>query len=203
MTAPSDAALLAQCGRAFDELDPVPEDALDDARAALQNRWRMLTVQQPYAFAIAEGFKAVEVRTRPVRTWRGPLLIHAARSADRNAALVRYSRDAASRLDELGGRCNFWDAHTRCPSRVARAPHPTLALGAVVAVARLADCHPADGCCGPWGAYPGGWHWTLTAVQPLSVPVACRGGLGLRRPMADVLDAVLRQIAEVASCPAA
>jgi len=149
---------------------------------------RGLTVRQPWAFAIAEGFKTVENRTRRTN-YRGPLLIHAGLKHDRSVPIVRYSRDAAIRLDELGGSGNFWEARGLVPS-VFYKPHATLALGAVIATARLDGCHEAvDGCCAPWGV-PGCWHWELADVQPLQTAVARTGALTLWKADADLLGAV-------------
>lgn len=68
-----------------------------------------------------------------------------------------------------------------------------LPVGAVVAVARLVDCHPDDGPCTPWSA-EGQWHWVLDDVQPLPVPVPCRGALSLWTVPADVLAAIDAQV---------
>jgi len=149
---------------------------------------RGLTIQQPWAFAIAEGFKTVENRTRRTN-YRGQLLIHASLKHDNAVPVVRYSRDAAIRLDELGGSGNFYEARALVPS-VLYQPHPTLALGAVIATATLTGCHEAaDGCCAPWG-FPDQWHWELADVRPLKQAVARVGALGLWKPDAELLAAV-------------
>ncbi|OEV14060.1 hypothetical protein [Streptomyces nanshensis] len=149
---------------------------------------RALTVWQPWTFAIAEGFKATENRTRRTH-YRGRLLLHSGQRLDEHVSIVRWSRDAASRLDQLGGRSNFWNARTAIPSRF-HSPPPTLALSAVIAVATLTDCHPAAaGCCAPWGE-PGVFHWTLSDVVALDKPVPCPGRQGLWRPDRAVVDAV-------------
>ncbi|APY88206.1 hypothetical protein DCW30_05695 [Streptomyces alfalfae] len=150
---------------------------------------RGLTIKQPWAFAIAEGFKTTENRTRRTN-YRGTLLIHAGRGVDDSVSIVRHSRDAAIRLDELGGRSNFWDARTYLPSSIAPPPPTSLALCAVIATARLADCHEAaDGCCPPWGL-PGQWHWELADIRPLDRAVAKSGALGFWKPDAVLLDAM-------------
>lgn len=149
---------------------------------------RGLTIKQPWAFAIAEGFKTVENRSRRTN-YRGRLLIHAGLAVDHTVPIVRYSRDAAIRFDELGGPLNFWDARTIVPSAFYK-PQPTLSLAAVIATARLAGCHEAiDGCCAPWG-FPDQWHWELADIQPLERVVAKAGALGLWKPDAKLLTAV-------------
>lgn len=60
---------------------------------------------------------------------------------------------------------------------------------AIVATATLADCHVCDGGCSLW-AEPGRFHWVLTGVRALAVPVPCRGALGLWRPAPELAAAV-------------
>ncbi|MEJ8654646.1 hypothetical protein WKI65_43100 [Streptomyces sp. MS1.AVA.3] len=147
---------------------------------------RGLTIWQPWAWAVAEGFKPVECR--PQRThYRGTLLIHAGQKFDLTVSIVRYSRDAAHRLDELGGVANFWDARRRVPSEVARPPHPTLAHSAAIAIAELVGCHEDTGCCRPWGRL-GPWHWELDDVRPFAKAIACQGAQSLWRPAPELLQ---------------
>jgi hypothetical protein len=149
---------------------------------------RGLTIKQPWAFAIAEGFKTIENRSRRIN-YRGTLLIHAGRTLDDSVSIARYSRDAAIRLTELGGRSNYWDARQHLPSRIVPPPPTSLALSAVIATAELVGCHEAvDGCCAPWG-FPDCWHWELANVQPLKHAVAKAGALGLWKPAAELLAA--------------
>lgn len=150
---------------------------------------KALTIKQPWAFAIAEGFKTAENRSRRTN-YCGTVWIHAGQTHDWSVSIARYSGPAAIRLDELGGSGNFWDARTLVSSRIVKAPPTSLALSAVIATARLAGCHQAaDDCCPPWG-FPGQWHWELADVRLLPAAVACRGQLGLWRPPAEVLAAV-------------
>lgn len=107
-------------------------------------------------------------KTTENRTWptryRGPLLIHAGTRIDPAAA----SRTAGLRLPD-----------TR---------------GAVIAAARLTDCHRDRGCCRPWGE-PGAWHWTLTGITALPAPVPCRGNRRLWTPPLAVAQAVACRLA--------
>jgi hypothetical protein len=67
-------------------------------------------------------------------------------------------------------------------------------LGAIVALAELADCHRAGGCCAPWGEdEPDVWHWVLTGVRALKHPVPCIGHRGLWRPDPATLAALLAE----------
>jgi ASCH domain len=157
---------------------------------------RALTIKQPWAWAIAEGFKPVENRTWRTTYRGGPLLIHAGKTFDQYASIVWHSREAARRLDGLGGRNNFWDANAYIPSKVVSAPHGTLALGAVIAIAEITGCHLANEagtCCGPW-AEPNACHWQLSHVHALPTPVPCNGRLGLWNPSDDLVKAVITQV---------
>lgn len=148
---------------------------------------KALTVHQPWAWAVAEGFKPTENRSWRTH-YRGRLLIHAGLAVDKNARIVRHSRAAAIRLDELGGTANLWNARQHIPSRL-HTPHPTLAMAAAIAIATLEDCHAAEpGCCTPWGE-PGVYHWQLTHVTVLSSPVPCTGRQGLWTPGPDIVRA--------------
>ena len=127
---------------------------------------RGLTVRQPWADAITHGTKRVENRT-----WPAPARLAGARVLIHAGAA--YDRHAV--LDTTG-----WP-DTR---------------GAVLAVATLTGCHPATGCCRPWGDRAPAWHWQLTDVHRLLVPVPCRGALGLWTPTPAVLAAVTAQLTE-------
>ncbi|MFJ6085097.1 VVA0879 family protein [Streptomyces sp. NPDC092369] len=158
---------------------------------AAQEVPRILSIRQPWAFAVAEGFKAIENRSRRTH-YRGPIFIHASRLPLKSVAIVRYSRDAAIRLDNLGGSQNFWDARARIPSSVVPAPPATLALSAVIATAQLTGCHQADGCCcDPWG-FADQWHWEITDVHPLHDAVPQKGALGLVKAAPELVKAVAK-----------
>ncbi|WP_203823195.1 ASCH domain-containing protein, partial [Paractinoplanes ferrugineus] len=86
---------------------------------------RAITVRQPWAGLIVAGIKRFENRGAAV-SWRGELAIHAGKRVD---------------AGEL--------------ARAVGAGHlaPMTALGSILAVAELTDCHLADttdptGCCG-------------------------------------------------------
>ena len=99
--------------------------------------------------------------------WRGTLLIHAGLTLD------------------------------PVPVPDARLAGYTLPLGAVVAVATLADCHrAAPGCCTSTWAEPDAVHWVLTGVRDLIRPVPTTGARGLWRPAAPPRRAVERLAAQ-------
>ncbi|WP_030064118.1 ASCH domain-containing protein [Streptomyces natalensis] len=127
---------------------------------------RALTIRQPYAAAIAHADKRIE--NRVWRTaYRGPLLIHASLTPDRRPG--------------------------RGVSAVVRGLQ--LDLGAVVAVARLANCHPDDGACSPW-SLPGHYHHVLEDVTALPLPVPWKGAQGLWTPPDALLARVCLQLDE-------
>lgn len=71
-----------------------------------------------------------------------------------------------------------------------------LVTGAVVGIARIADCHQDhDGAplCSPW-AHPDAWHLELADVQELPLPVPARGQLGPWKPNTDLLGQVFQQL---------
>lgn len=143
---------------------------------------RALTVRQPWAWAIAAGFKLVENRSQRT-THRGELAIHAGLTwSDRGGSDPRILGIAKTDADA-----------------VFRSRFP---LGAVLAVADLVDVHPDVGCCRPWGesSYEeaGGvvrtsvWHYVFDPdVAALAEPVPCKGALGLW-PMTDDVAALVR-----------
>ncbi|MEV6784620.1 ASCH domain-containing protein [Streptomyces sp. NPDC051098] len=119
-----------------------------------------LTVWQPWASAIAYGTKRIENRTWPT-DHRGLVLIHAGRTLDPTAHDAPLARP------------------------FLRRPYPR---GAIVAVARLENCHTDDGWCTLWSAR-GRWHWRLADVTPLARPLPWSGARGLWTPPAGLLAA--------------
>lgn len=64
----------------------------------------------------------------------------------------------------------------------------------MIALADLADCHPANDCCPPWGdnTYAGRrvHHLVLADVHPLAEPVPYRGFVGLWTVPDDIAAAI-------------
>ena len=123
---------------------------------------RALTIHQPWAACVAAtGGKNVENRLWPTR-YRGPLAIHASRTLDRavlHPAITVFFHD----LEPV-------------QRTYAAAPPHLRTLGAIIALAELTDCHPARGCCAPWGdEEPDAHHWIRTCIRTLSEPIPCRG----------------------------
>jgi len=93
---------------------------------------KAITVRQPWAQLIAEGVKTIEWRTRPT-SYRGPILIHAAKAKMRVGHLVPWY-EAGFSCEANMGADGYWGD--------VRYQWATFPLGAVVAVANLTDCLP-------------------------------------------------------------
>lgn len=139
---------------------------------------KVLTVRQPWAWAIAAGFKSVENRSRNIAgDYRGPVAIVAARVRDPKA------RDHAE-MTRLAFE-QWWadpnELFTGMPEM----------FGHILAVANLYAVHEHDGssgflCCpnAPgrytrW-AQPDCWHLCFATPRRLAQPIPFKGALGLR-----------------------
>jgi len=123
---------------------------------------QVLSVRQPWAWAIARGHKEVENRTWDT-PYRGQLAIHASLRVDTNSLGRPLVRDAG------------WDP-----------ADPLAATGGIVAVVTLAGvCGAAKvgrPCgCGDW-AEPKSYHWRLSDIVALAQPVMTIGQPSLWTP---------------------
>lgn len=164
---------------------------------------RVLTVKQPWAWAIVHGQKDVENRVRSLGPYRGPVAIHAALGwSDFGAEDWEVRRAVASEL--LGWRADdgeVWAADTIEPD------DPSFVRGAIIGVVDLVDVHAdctenVDGyghtpTCSPW-AMADHHHLVLANPRPLPRPITATGRLGLWRPDDALLAAITEQLAEVA-----
>lgn len=136
---------------------------------------RILTVRQPWAWAIIYGGKGVENRSTNIAgDYRGPVLIHVAKA---------YADNWQSQV--LAGILNRHDG-------VYDEPQPWRDhAGKIVGVVELVDSHPVDSCieqqhdgdwlvCSEW-AERAGHHLVLANPRALDEPILYRGALGLRR----------------------
>jgi len=123
---------------------------------------RLLSVRQPWAFALAHGLKPVENRTRRIcGDYRGPVAIQASTAG----------------VDPVGVRALF----DLTPLRSVPISH-----GVILAVADLVDAHHADDCERPGGwctdwSDPESWHLVFEDARPLKVPVPFKGAQGMRK----------------------
>lgn len=163
---------------------------------------RALTVRQPWAQAIADGHKLVENRSQGFpKGYRGPLLIHAGQGWSE-----RGRRDPKL-LDIYRQGDPFGHALRHDPAYRQRPPWPFAA--GVLAVAEVADIHPAASCCAPWGedTYPPSnperrppgivTHLVLDRVVKLRLSIPARGALGLWRPDDDLRIEVAHALASL------
>lgn len=163
---------------------------------------KAITIQQPYAYAVAVGAKRIENRPRP--SWvRGTLAVHAGMTWHAGGA-----RDP--RILELL-RDHLWqweiDNATIDPTR-----HRDLfPFGAVVGTVDLTGCHehpdPPDAMCAePWAdrMYRSplrqrtvrAWHLELWGARRLAEPVPVKGAQSVPWPMpADVARLVTERAA--------
>ena len=153
---------------------------------------RILTVRQPWAWAIVHGGKDVENRVRNIAgDYRGPVAIHAGVA---------------------------WDWDSQLP--VGETPHPTsvsLRRGAIIGIVDLVEVHhvttssvpgrvgapvcwdtatPPGHLCSKWAeSFNDGWHLEVANARPLREPFPFKGALGLRRlddeTVARVLEAIV------------
>jgi len=148
---------------------------------------RVLTVRQPWAWAIIYAGKDIENRTRNVAgDYRGPLAIHVATKYATEGLDLRALDDACDRWhDALDADCNH---------------HPWQAdVGAIIGVVDLVGVHESGAgfdhktrkvqACSPWADWEG-WHLELANARQLAQPIPYRGGLGLRRLPADITEQI-------------
>ncbi|WP_243716513.1 hypothetical protein [Actinomadura darangshiensis] len=138
-----------------------------------------MSVQQPWAFAIARGGKSVGNQSTPT-AYRGPLLIHASMRVDLKACDSPLIRSAG------------WDPRD-----------PLATIGAVIAVADLdhvcsAAVRDASCDCGPWAAR-GSHHWHLTGVRALPRPIVAIGRTDLWQPAPGLVNEVNTMFATAAA----
>lgn len=150
---------------------------------------RILTVRQPWAWAIFHG-KDVENRSRNVAgSWRGTIAIHAAKAiADGDQTLTSPLVDVLNPLlNAIPPVPRSWWANR----------------GAIIGVVDLVGVHHCFNAstdfegCSPW-AEPDTWHLELANPRPLSEPFPFRGALGLRRLPEDVARQVFQRIGRTA-----
>ena len=141
----------------------------------MSDRIPALTICQPWAWAIAAGYKLVENRSWPTK-YRGPLLIHAGKSRSWLHAVGELRDGGFDVPDDLND----------------------LTFGAVVAVAQLVDVIPFEQNSlyddlrrDPFASGP--VCWLLSRIRRLPNPVACRGAQGLWYPNAATLNRVTEQ----------
>lgn len=155
---------------------------------------RILTVRQPWAWAIIHGGKDVENRVRNIAgSYRGPVAIHAGLKYDSgwsSPVLDDLMREPRNRHREDENVTLPWHRE----------------LGHIIGVVDLVDVHRANGdnpgdlnvcapygLCSPW-AERRGFHLVLANPRALVEPIPYRGALGLRTLDDDTTARILAQI---------
>ncbi|RBO72833.1 hypothetical protein [Microbacterium sp. H6] len=166
---------------------------------------RILTVRQPWAWAIIHGGKNVENRVRNIAgDYRGPVAIHVALADAENAPESLW-------LQHSG----WYRARTSQPKKFEPAWSDR---GYIIGVVDLVDVHSASviggcgrmqndcdehpfGCrhhCSTWamGPAPEGWYQHLVFENPraLDEPILYKGTLGLRRLDDDMIARINREL---------
>ena len=117
---------------------------------------KCLSIRQPWAWCVTHGPKRYENRSWYCR-YRGPLLIHAAKSRE------CVTPEVMARLCGLG----------LSPPDVG-----DLVFGAIIGTCRVTDCvRPEQAADEVWARGP--WCLRLADVRPVPAPIPCRGKRGL------------------------
>lgn len=168
---------------------------------------RILTVRQPWAWAIIHGGKNVENRVRNIAgDYRGPVAIHVALRDDDEAFEPEHLMHGL-----LFGPCPQADdaGHNRyhCDWCTRVAPSKYGYKGCIIGVVDLVDVHLgsqlAGHCwhdrqgmrdrCSIWGEEEA-VHLVLANPRALAEPFSYTGALGLRRLDPEAILAITRQI---------
>lgn len=164
---------------------------------------RLLTVRQPWAWAIIHGGKDVENRIRNLAgDYRGPVAIHAGLATFEDEGQY-WEVVRAVTSEQNGWRASdseVWSADG------LESDDPRFVYGAIIGVVDLTDAHLALGAnagqintCAPYGlcstwAEPDVWHLALSNPRPLTTPIPYKGSLALRyldeATTAGVLEAI-------------
>jgi hypothetical protein len=140
---------------------------------------KAISIRQPWAWAILHAGKRIENRAwRSPPSYRGPLLIHAAK------ACTGQEYDAAADFMVERGLATPFGGGRGTPRMVRLSELP---FGALLGIARLVDARPNGTEPTDLWAIPGALGLVLDDVRPLPVPIPWRGQLGLF----DVPDSVL------------
>lgn len=162
---------------------------------------RVLTVQQPWAWAIVHGGKDIENRTQ-LWKYRGPLAIHAgARLSDRGVNDDRIGKA----LRDTGHILPDTIRYSVLQRRAASFFGAQLYTRAILGVVDLVDTHRDDGCCRPWGESdyarsdaPFVIHLVMENPRPFVHPIPAKGRLGLWKPDGELLAAIVGAIPHAA-----
>lgn len=146
---------------------------------------RVLTVRQPFAWAIIHGGKDVENRPRNIAgEYRGPVAVHAGRAGASFDAKHPdlWPFDSRHTLGAIIGVVDLVGVHTSRDRECAR----------LLGIHETGEQDWAAGCS-PWAEHDR-THLVLANPRPLSDPIPFRGTLGLRTLPAEVEADVLQRL---------
>lgn len=119
---------------------------------------KALSIRQPWAWLIVNGYKDIENRSWNTK-YRGQVLIHASSAKpsieDRNAVIDILLKNRLYDVDLPS--CNVFDVPENWPG------HPGIERGGIVGYATITDC--VDSSPSPWFFGPVGFQ--LTGAKPL------------------------------------
>jgi len=159
---------------------------------------RILTVRQPWAWAIIHGGKDVENRVRNIAgNYRGPVAIHAGLTFDEPDGNDWELRRA------ITTQTNGWpadDGEVWSSDSIDSTDERFAPRGMIIGIVGLVAVHlgsPALGAlhCSPW-AEPDRWHLQLGNPLALAEPIRWQGGLGLRKCPPGLIHLIDEQLKE-------
>ena len=133
---------------------------------------KVLSIKQPWAWLIVNGFKDIENRTWATN-YRGPMLIHAGKSFDYSALYALTENDTTLAAGRLV--IDFFGIGGKNEPRITKGREQ---LGALVGYAFLTGIDYTNWNRSPW-AEKNLYHWHMEHGQPLQKTVSMSGRLGL------------------------
>lgn len=160
---------------------------------------RIMTVRQPWAWAIIHGGKDVENRVRNIAGgYRGPVAIHAGAARFEDDGQYREVKRAI--VSEQNGwpadDAELWSADLVEPD------DPRFVYSAIIGVVDLIDVHgphPENRCGGVatgWSE-PDAWHLIMQKPRALDEPIPYKGALGLRNLAVNDPHTTARILAQI------
>jgi len=128
--------------------------------------YRVITIQQPWAWGIVNGWKDCENRSW-YHAYRGPIWIHAGKSREG----LEYTTP------------EDWESEGSKYLFPGLPPYTELTFGAIVGEAEILDCVPPEQARAKKKSihYHGPWCFTLGAFRRLKTPIPWVGQLGICR----------------------